>query len=81
MPARAEETVARQIVAERITVGLLPKTATELQKLIKMTGLSKTDIVNRAISLYAFAEEQSNAGHELLRRRSDTGELEVIRFL
>ena len=81
MPARADEAVARQLVAERVTIGLVPKTAAELQELVDLTGLSKTDIVNRAISLYAFVEASSRDGHELLRRSRDTGELELIRFL
>lgn len=80
MPANTEKTAPRQIVAERITVGLVPKTAEELRELQEQTGLSKTDLTNRAITLYAFLEAQLRAGHELLLRR-DTGEVELIRFL
>ena len=36
----------------RITVALIPKVAAELQRLQDGTGLSKTDLVNRAITLY-----------------------------
>ena len=76
------DAAARQVVAERITVGLVPKTADELQTLQDRTGMSKTDLVNRAITLYAFLDAQSEEGFELLRRRSDgSGELELIRFL
>lgn len=81
MPQRPDETPPRQTVAERITIGLVPKTAAELQQVVEMTGLSKTDIVNKAISLYAFMEHGTRDGYELLRRNRDTGELEVIRFL
>jgi hypothetical protein len=81
MNAKTDETAHRQVVAERITVGLVQKTADELQRLQRSTGLSKTDLVNRAISMYLFIEEQGEAGHELLRRRKDTGDVEVIRFL
>jgi hypothetical protein len=81
VPAKMDEdAVARQIVTERITVGLVPKTGGELRELQERTGLSKTDIVNRAITLYAFMEAQLGAGHELLVRR-DTGEVELVRFL
>lgn len=80
MPIRAEEAAPRQIVAERITVGLVPKTTEELKELQERTGLSKTDIVNRAITLYAFMEAQLQAGRELLVRR-DSGEVELVRFL
>lgn len=76
------EAATRQTVAERITVGLVPKTSDELQTLQDRTGLSKTDVVNRAITLYAFLDEQARTGYELLRRKADgTGDLEVIRFL
>lgn len=76
------DAAARQVVAERITVGLVPKTVDELQALQERTGLSRTDLVNRAITLYAFLDGQTEAGYELLRRKADgAGELELIRFL
>jgi hypothetical protein len=79
---RSGDAAARQIVAERITVGLVPKTIDELQTLQDRTGLSRTDLVNRAITLYAFLDAQTEQGFELLRRRTDGGgELELIRFL
>jgi hypothetical protein len=81
MPPNHNETPPRQIVAERVTIGLVPKTAAELQQVVEMTGLSKTDIVNKAISLYAFVETGTRDGYEMLRRNRDTGELELIRFL
>jgi hypothetical protein len=68
-------------VSDTITIALIPKVAGELQKLQKRTGLSKTDLVNRAISLYEFIDEQQSAGRELLVIDSDSGETQVIRFL
>jgi Ribbon-helix-helix protein, copG family len=41
---------------ERITVVLLPKAAAGLAALRERTGLSKTDLVNRAISLYGLID-------------------------
>jgi hypothetical protein len=68
-------------VIDRITVALIPKAANELQKLQDRTGLSKTDLVNRAITLYEFIDGQQSAGHELLVRDRDSGETRVILLL
>jgi hypothetical protein len=66
--------------AERVTVALVPKAAADLQYLVDETGLSKTDIVNRAISLYKFVEESTAAGREVLVRDKATGEDRVVMF-
>lgn len=68
-------------VAERITVALVPKAAEDLQRLQNRTSLSKTDLANRAISLYEFIEGQMHDGHDVLIRDGKTGELQVVRFL
>ena len=68
-------------VADRITVALVRKAGEDLQHLQDRTGLSKTDIVNRAISLYEFVDGQVQAGNELLVRDPETGEIQLIRFL
>jgi hypothetical protein len=65
---------------ERITVALIPKVAAELQRLQDRTDLSKTDLVNRAITLYEYFDEQVRKGDDLLIRDGKTGELERIRF-
>jgi hypothetical protein len=54
--------------AERITVALIPKAASDLQSLQERSGLSKTDLVNRAISLYEFIDAQLREGKEVLIR-------------
>jgi len=45
--------------AERITVSLIPKAVADLQRLQDRTGLSKTNLVNRAIMLYEFVDRQT----------------------
>jgi hypothetical protein len=65
---------------ERITVALVPKAAADLQYLLDDTGLSKTDLVNRAISLYKFVEESLAAGREVIVRDKATGEDRVVMF-
>jgi hypothetical protein len=62
MSAKSSE---RQVMTERITVGLIPKVVKELNDLQQKTGMSKTDLVNRAVSLYVFIEEHLSRGEEL----------------
>ena len=52
-----------------------------IEQLHERTGLSKTDIVNRAVSLYAFATEQLASGQDLLVRDRQTGEVQRIQLL
>ncbi|HEY6494271.1 MAG TPA: hypothetical protein VIZ43_13425 [Trebonia sp.] len=65
----------------RITVALTARSASDLLAIARRSGLSKTDIVNRAISAYEFLDEQGAEGMELLVRNPKTGETKLIRFL
>ena len=79
-----EDDAHNQVVTERterITVALIPKAADDLQRLQSRTSLSKTDIVNRAISLYEFFESQLHAGKDLIVRDPDTGETQLVKLL
>ena len=64
---------------DRVTVALVPKAATDLQSTHERTHMSKTDIVNRAVSLYEFVEAEMSAGAELIVRRG--GEDYVVKLL
>ena len=66
-------------VVDRITVALIPQAAEDLQRLQDRTSLSKTDLVNRAISLYEFINAQVVAGRDLLIRDADSQQ--VVRLL
>ena len=68
-------------VGERITVALVPKVAVELQRLQDRTSLSKTDLANRAITLYEYISEQLSVGKEVLIRDKKTGETQGILIL
>jgi hypothetical protein len=68
-------------VAERITVALIPQVAEDLQLLQHRTGLSKTDVVNRSVTLYEYVDSQLRAGKDLLVRDQETGDIEILRFL
>jgi hypothetical protein len=65
---------------ERITVSLIPRTTTALAELSSVTGMSKTDLVNRAVQLLHFVHEVESGGEHLLIRRAD-GEVERVHLL
>lgn len=75
------EDVARSQPTERITVALIPKAGQDLQLLQDRTSLSKTDITNRAITLYEFIDAQIRVGRDVLIKDGKTGETQVIRLL
>lgn len=79
--ANTKQAAEKQVVAERMTVGLIPKAVSDLADLLTLTGLSKTDILNRAVSLYAFISQQLAEGNELLVRDRESGQLERVHLL
>ena len=79
--AAAMEVGPTQSAAERITVWLIPKVLKELQRLQARTGLSKTDILNRAITLYEFLDAQERNDHDVLIRSRSTGATLTMQFL
>ena len=79
---RKQQTAADQrTAADRITVALIPKASEDLQRLQDRTGLSKTDIVNRGISLYEFIDSQLQAGNDLIVKDPKTGESQMVKLL
>jgi hypothetical protein len=71
----------RPPVADRITVALIPKASEDLQRLQDRTSLSKTDITNRAITLYEFIDTQLSTGRDVLIRDNEAGTTEIVRLL
>ena len=81
-PGKPEMDDGRTTAAnERITVALIKKAADDLQLVQDRTGLSKTDIVNRAITLYQFIDAELQAGNELQVRDPKTDKIQVLRLL
>jgi hypothetical protein len=72
---------AARLQPERITAALIPQSAEDLQRLQDRTGLSKTDLVNRAITAYEFVDCQLREGQDLIIRNRKTGETHLVRFL
>jgi len=64
----------------RITVALTPDTATRLDELTARTGLSKTDLVNRAVQVYEFIDAETRAGSQILIRDTD-GATTMVKLL
>jgi hypothetical protein len=81
MPAKARSGETGQAIADRITVALIPRAAEDLQQLHGSTGMTKTDLVNRAITLYKFIEARLRAGDELLIRDGKTRDIETVHIL
>ena len=52
-------------VRNRITVGLIKKADEALDELSSDTGLSKSDLVNRALQLYKFIEDEKAKGNTI----------------
>lgn len=65
---------------ERLHVLLIPASSEALGNTVTTSGLSKTDVVNRAIQLYAFVTESQAAGNDLLLRTPE-GEVERVRLI
>jgi hypothetical protein len=66
-------------VSERVTVPLIQKAADDLRITRDRSGLSVTDIVNRAISLYEFVDAELRVQAELIVRRD--GQDHLIKLL
>jgi hypothetical protein len=63
----------------RTTVTLIPKAQEALDRTADRLGLSKTDVMNRALTAYAFLEEEWSAGAKILVRHGD--DTKEVRFL
>ena len=77
----SEGDAVRSQPAERITISLIPKVVQDLQRLQDRTSLSKTDITNRAITLYEFIDAQIRANQDVLIRDRDTGETQIVKLI
>jgi hypothetical protein len=67
-------------VYECVTVNLIEKASAALDGAAGISGHSKTDTINRAIQIYQFVLERTQAGDELLLRHSD-GTTERVHLL
>ena len=63
----------------RITVNLIPRAVAALDQARAITGLSQTDVVNRALQAYAFLEKEGSEGARVLIERN--GKITEVRLL
>lgn len=63
------ESNAQIVLGETITVTLVKKADEDLQVIHDRTQLSKTDIINRAVSLYEFVDTELNEGAVFIIRK------------
>jgi hypothetical protein len=78
---RAEHVEGSQSSGDRITVTLIPKVKEGLRLLQERTDLSKTDLTNRAITLYEFVDDQLRSGHDIIARNQATGETQLVKLI
>ena len=78
---RAEHVEGSQSSGDRITVTLIPNAAQGLRLLQERTSLSKTDLTNRAITLYEFVDDQLRSGHDIIARNQATGETRLVKLV
>lgn len=72
--------VSDKSIRQQFTVALIPAAAGDLRRIQARTGLTATDIVNRAITTYDFIDAQMRAGRELIIRDASTCECWLVRF-
>ena len=77
----ATEGLARNAVVLKISIGLIAKAALDLRRTQERSGLSVTDIVNRALTLYEFIDSCRAAGDQILVRRNGGRGLELVRLI
>ncbi|MFJ7014915.1 hypothetical protein ACPB9I_15420 [Streptomyces cellulosae] len=65
---------------ERFTVTLIAAAVQAVATLMRITGLSKTDVINRSVQVYGFLAEQMEDGKEVLLR-DEQGNLERVHIV
>jgi hypothetical protein len=66
---------------EEIRVVLIAKAAADLATACDREGLSRADVVNRAVTLYEFVTGAMAAGREIVVREKATGQTQIMRLL
>lgn len=66
---------------ERVTVNLIPRASRALQRLVDLTGDSKTDIINRALQVYLYMEETTTDGGDIYVREPKDSEPRLVKML
>jgi hypothetical protein len=70
---------ASTVEFHKVTVNLIPKAWDAANETATRLGLSRTDVINRALQAYAFLEQAVAEGAEIIVSRQ--GGREVVKFL
>lgn len=81
LPVDGLQAGQEEYVINRITVGIIPKAWTELLRLMASTKFNRTDVVNRAISVYAMVDDNVRDGYELVFRDPKTGKERIVEII
>jgi len=65
----------------RLTVNLTERSATALNEASDLTGDTRTDVVNRALQMYAWMMQLHHGSGAVYVRRGPDADLERVRFL
>lgn len=65
---------------QRVTVNLITKSSDSLDRLASRSGMSKTDVINRALQLYDFIDTEIATGKQILIRSGDDDD-QVLRLI
>lgn len=65
---------------ERVTVNFTARSSRALDEVVRLTGDSKTDSLNRAIQIYAYIEQVLQAGGSIYIRETPDGEAERLKI-
>jgi hypothetical protein len=65
---------------ERVTVNLNARSSRALDVAAELTGDTKTDIINRALQIYAYLEQVATRGGAVYTRESEDAELEKLKI-
>lgn len=63
-----------------VSVRLIPKSMRALEALAERNGLSKTDVINRALQIYDYIDAEQGRGRQILSHDSEKGETHVLRW-
>jgi hypothetical protein len=76
----ADDRAAEAAELHKITVKLIPRAWDAANETAALLGLTRTDVINRALQVYAYFERQIADGSEVFIRSKD-GEMERESFL
>ncbi|MEU6322683.1 hypothetical protein [Streptomyces sp. NPDC047009] len=69
-----------QVESERYSVTFVPAAVQAVQELTEISGLSKSDVINRSVQIYAFLAQEMAHGRQLMLRNED-GSLERVHIV